>query len=101
MTIQLNIADAKARLSELIDRAERGEDVILARAGKPVARIVVAGAQVKRSSFFGVLAHLGPVLDDAWSPEPFDTLYDFADEDAVPLQMVAEPSAHQNPEDKP
>jgi prevent-host-death family protein len=79
MTIQLNIADAKARLSELIDLALQGEEVVLARAGKPVARIVVADHDIARASLFGALAHLGPVPDEAWSPEPFDAAYGFED----------------------
>lgn len=37
-TIQLH--DAKARLSELVDRARLGEDVVISRHGKAVARIV-------------------------------------------------------------
>jgi prevent-host-death family protein len=36
----VNIAAAKARLPELIERAANGETVILARAGKPRAKIV-------------------------------------------------------------
>ena len=40
MTKPVNIYDAKTHLSELVDRAEAGEEVIIARAGKPVARIV-------------------------------------------------------------
>lgn len=37
--MQMNIAEAKAKLSELVAAVERGEDVILARGGHPVARI--------------------------------------------------------------
>jgi prevent-host-death family protein len=36
----VNIYDAKTRLSELVDRAAAGEDVIIAKAGKPVARLL-------------------------------------------------------------
>ncbi len=36
MTIQMNIAQAKARLSELVARAEAGEQVVIARDGKPI-----------------------------------------------------------------
>ena len=36
----INIEEAKARLSDLIARAEAGEDVIIARNGVPAARIV-------------------------------------------------------------
>lgn len=40
MGIQLNIGQAKDRFSELVAAAERGEEVVIARAGKPVANLV-------------------------------------------------------------
>jgi prevent-host-death family protein len=36
----VNVAEAKAKLSELLDRAIAGEDIVIARAGKPLARLV-------------------------------------------------------------
>jgi prevent-host-death family protein len=39
----VNVAEAKARLPELIARAERGEEIVLARNGKPRARLVALG----------------------------------------------------------
>lgn len=39
MTAQFNIAEAKAKLSELLDRALGGEEVIIARAGEPMAKL--------------------------------------------------------------
>jgi prevent-host-death family protein len=36
----LNIAEAKARLPELVQRAARGEEIIIARNGEPQARLV-------------------------------------------------------------
>jgi prevent-host-death family protein len=36
----VNIHEAKTHLSRLIERVEAGEEITLARAGKPVARIV-------------------------------------------------------------
>ena len=36
----VNLYDAKAQLSRLIDRATAGEDVVIARAGKPLVRLV-------------------------------------------------------------
>ena len=36
----VNIANAKARLSELIERVEAGETVTISRRGEPVAKIV-------------------------------------------------------------
>ena len=35
-----NVHEAKTRLSELLARVEAGEEVVLARAGRPVARLV-------------------------------------------------------------
>src|SRR5207248_3138751 len=40
MSKPVNIYDAKTRLSELVDRAENGEEIIIAKAGRPVARLV-------------------------------------------------------------
>lgn len=49
MTSQINIAEAKAKLSELLDRALAGEEIVIARAGKPLARLVpVKGAKVRK-----------------------------------------------------
>lgn len=36
----VNIHDAKTRFSRLIARAEAGEEILIAKAGKPVARLV-------------------------------------------------------------
>ena len=44
----VNVADAKARLSELVRRAARGEEIILARNGEPQARIVALAARPER-----------------------------------------------------
>ena len=43
MTIHVNIGDAKTRLSELVAASLRGEEVVLQKAGHPVARIVAFG----------------------------------------------------------
>jgi prevent-host-death family protein len=41
---QVGMHEAKTRLSQLVERAEAGEDVVIARNGKPVARLVpIAG----------------------------------------------------------
>lgn len=40
MSETVNIYEAKTRLSQLVDRAAKGDDVIIARAGRPVARLV-------------------------------------------------------------
>jgi len=40
MTELVNLYDAKTQLSRLIDRAAAGEDIVIARAGKPIVRLV-------------------------------------------------------------
>ena len=35
-----NVHEAKSQLSKLIERAEQGEEIIIARAGKPVIKLV-------------------------------------------------------------
>lgn len=40
MAITVNVHQAKTQLSDLLARAEAGEDVLIARANKPVARLV-------------------------------------------------------------
>jgi len=38
--VEVNVHEAKTHLSRLLARVARGEDVVIARAGKPVARLV-------------------------------------------------------------
>lgn len=40
MEHQINIHEAKTQMSKLVERAQGGEEIIIAKAGKPVARIV-------------------------------------------------------------
>ena len=44
----VNIAEAKAKLSELLDRAIAGEEIIIARSGRPLARLVPVEEQEPR-----------------------------------------------------
>ena len=36
----MNLADAKAQLSELVSKAESGVETVITRGGRPVARLV-------------------------------------------------------------
>ncbi|WP_407051773.1 type II toxin-antitoxin system Phd/YefM family antitoxin [Methyloraptor flagellatus] len=38
----ITLADAKAHLSELVDRVEAGDEIDITRRGKPIARLVAA-----------------------------------------------------------
>ena len=44
----VSLAEAKARLSELVERVEGGEAVCITRRGKPVARLLAAQPARKR-----------------------------------------------------
>jgi prevent-host-death family protein len=48
MTKTVNIAEAKARLSALVDRAAAGEEIVLSRAGRPVARLMPLAERLPR-----------------------------------------------------
>lgn len=47
---QFNIHDAKTNLSRLVDRAEHGEEIIISRAGVPVARLTPYTQIVRRTA---------------------------------------------------
>lgn len=47
MPATVKIADAKARLSELLARAERGEEFIIARDARPIARLLPLGTAAR------------------------------------------------------
>lgn len=51
---QFNLAEAKAKLSHLVDQAARGKTVVIAKAGLPIAKLVPLDAEPKKIKF-GVL----------------------------------------------
>jgi prevent-host-death family protein len=55
MSDSVNVAEAKAKLSHLIDRAASGEEIVIARSGKPVARLMPLAEPPKRQ--FGIMKH--------------------------------------------
>lgn len=66
----VNVQEAKTRLSDLLARVERGEEVIIARSGSPVARLVAIGGPPPRT--FGGVALTIP--DDFDAPLDEDEL---------------------------
>lgn len=68
MTHTYNVAEAKAQLSRLLDAAIAGEDVVVARAGRPLVRLVPVTAPPGRDLGFVPLTlpdDLFDPLDDA------------------------------------
>ncbi len=62
----MNIAEAKSKLSELVARAEAGEEVVIARNGKAAALLVSAKTATagKQRRPIGLWDHLGLKLND-------------------------------------
>jgi prevent-host-death family protein len=68
-----NIHDAKTNLSRIIDRVERGEEIIISRAGTPVARVVPLNPRAERTGR-GLLAGRLRLADDWDSPALNDAI---------------------------
>ena len=65
---QFNIHDAKTNLSRIIDRVEHGEEIVISRAGTPVARVVPIAPRARRTGRGSLAGRL--VLSPDWdSPE--------------------------------
>lgn len=72
----VNIYDAKTRLSQLVDKAASGEDVVVSRNGKPLVRITQLQT-AKRQIRFGVLKGKVTVGSDFDAPLPDAVLAGF------------------------
>lgn len=73
MSKPINVSEAKARLSELIDRALQGEEVVIARRNKPVVRLTVVEPPEKQ-------VRMGRWAGKGWIADDFDDpIEDFAD----------------------
>ncbi|MCT9928875.1 type II toxin-antitoxin system prevent-host-death family antitoxin [Planotetraspora sp. A-T 1434] len=74
---QYNIHDAKTNLSRIIDRVEHGEEIVISRAGRPVAKVIPFPTRVSRRGR-GSLAGMLQFADDWDSPEVNDAIaHDF------------------------
>jgi prevent-host-death family protein len=71
----VNIADAKARLPELVERAARGEEIIIARNGHPRARLVSLPRRARRVAGRG--RGSWTIVGDFNAPLPVDLLKAF------------------------
>lgn len=72
----VNVHDAKTNLSKLLERAHAGEEIILAKAGRPYARLVPLPAEGKRRQPGRLPGRVGPEFFEplpdeelaAWEP---------------------------------
>jgi antitoxin (DNA-binding transcriptional repressor) of toxin-antitoxin stability system len=72
----VNIYEAKTQLSRLVDQAAAGEEIIIARGGKPVARLSQLVAPT-RTICFGVLKGQIKVAADFDAPLPENVIAEF------------------------
>lgn len=64
MATQVNVHEAKTHLSKLLERVEAGEEIVVARAGRPVARLVPHVARGRRVP--------GAMKGKIWMADDFD-----------------------------
>jgi prevent-host-death family protein len=72
----VNIHEAKTHLSRLVEQAAAGEEIVIAKAGKPIAKIVRLSPAEPRLRL-GLLKGIGTVPDDFDEPLPDDVLRSF------------------------
>ena len=65
----VNVHEAKTHLSRLIEAAARGEPFVIARAGRPVARVTAVDAPAP-----GARRRLGFMAGQIAAPEDFDAM---------------------------
>ena len=72
---EVNVHEAKTHLSRLLARVEAGEEIVIARNGRPVARLVRVETPPRR--LFGSDRGFFQVPDDFDAPLPEDVLRSF------------------------
>lgn len=75
--MQVNVHEAKTQLSKLLDKVEHGEEVIIARNGKPAARLSRIEPEQPKERVFGNMRGQIWIADDfdAWTPELEEMFY--------------------------
>ncbi len=73
---KINIYEAKTRLSQLVDEAASGKDIIIARAGRPVARLT-RFKETRGKRRLGILDGKFRIPEDFNRPLPDEVLHSF------------------------
>ena len=81
--MQISICKAKTQLSQLVEAAHRGQTIIIAKAGTPMAKLVPLSQGPKRQIQFGLMKGNIDIADDFDAPLPDDWLMSPADRDKV------------------
>ena len=76
--MQVNIYEAKTRLSELVEQARLGATVVIAKNGTPLAKLVALDDEPKKKIIFGLMK--GEFIEaddfDAPLPDPLPDLFE-------------------------
>ena len=72
----VNVHEAKTHFSKILDRVSAGEEIIIAKAGRPVARLVPLKGKTK-ARVPGTYAGRIQIADDFEAPMPGEVLDDF------------------------
>jgi prevent-host-death family protein len=73
----INIHAAKTQLSRLVDDAAAGEEIIIAKAGKPYARLCPLAEAPRRERVLGILNGKLHLPDDFYEPWPDEFIASF------------------------
>lgn len=73
----INIHDAKTQFSKLIEAVLQGEEIVIAKAGKPAARLVPLSAKNRVIRRPGSMKGKITIADDFDAPLPDEILSDF------------------------
>jgi len=65
---QFNLYEAKTRLSQLVQAALEGEEVVIARSGKPAVRLVPVDTSAPKTVGWGTLSIDPVALDTGFDP---------------------------------
>lgn len=87
----VNIHEAKTHLSRYVEQAAAGEEIIIAKAGKPLARLVPLQAETPPRKL-GLLAGKLKVPDNFDEPLPDEILEDFLEGPVFPPIAEAGPA---------
>lgn len=85
---QLNLAEAKAKFSELVDAAARGDGTIIAKSGTSVAMLVPLDHGKHAPIKFGTLKGKIWIADNFDDPLPDDVLDEFAQRGSLPADFI-------------
>jgi prevent-host-death family protein len=72
----VNIHEAKTHLSRLLSRVEQGEEIVIARSGRPIARLLPFSTKSTKRVLGGARGQVW-IAEDFDAPLPDDVLADF------------------------